>query len=62
MKYFFLVSALIISLTSCVSKKKLQQAEVKYAQLDSFYVKVQQDLKTCRDEEEASARKRAQME
>lgn len=62
MKYFFLTSALIISLASCVSKKKLQQAEVRYAQLDSFYVKVQQDLKTCRDEEEASARKRAQLE
>ena len=62
MKYFFLASALVISLASCVSKKKLQQAEVKYAQLDSFYVKVQQDLKACRDGEEASARKRAQLE
>jgi chemotaxis protein MotB len=62
MKYVFLVSTLIICLASCVSKKKLQQSEMKYAQLDSFYVKVQQDLKACRDEEEASARKRAQME
>jgi len=62
MKYVFLVSALIICLASCVSKKKLQQSEMKYAQLDSFYVKVQQDLKACRDEEQASARKRAQME
>ena len=62
MKYFFLVSALILCLASCVSKKKLQQSEAKYAQLDSFYVKVQQDLRACRDEEEASARKRAQME
>src|SRR5688500_6233166 len=64
MKYFnFLVAGLIIiSFASCVSKKKLQQAEVRYAQLDSFYVKVQQDLKTCRDEEEANARKRAQLE
>ena len=62
MKYVFLVSTLIICLASCVSKKKLQQSEMKYAQLDSFYVKVQQDLKACRDEEQASARKRAQME
>ena len=62
MKYFFLVSALIICLASCVSKKKLQQSEARYAQLDSFYVKVQQDLRTCRDEEEANARKRAQLE
>jgi chemotaxis protein MotB len=59
----FLVSAIIIgALTSCVSKKKLQQAEARYNQLDSFYVKVQQDLKLCRDEAEASARRRAQLE
>src|SRR5215216_7315638 len=60
-------SAIILVLTivlfgSCVSKKKLVQAEYRYNQLDSFYVKVQQDLKTCRDAEEASARRRAQME
>jgi chemotaxis protein MotB len=64
MKYpLFLVSAFIVlSFASCVSKKKLQQAQVRYNQLDSFYVKVQQDLKACRDEEEASARRRAQLE
>jgi chemotaxis protein MotB len=64
MKYpLFLVSAFImLSFASCVSKKKLQQAQIRYNQLDSFYVKVQQDLKTCRDEEEASARRRAQLE
>jgi chemotaxis protein MotB len=64
MKYpLFLLSALImLSFASCVSKKKLQQAQIRYNQLDSFYVKVQQDLKTCRDEEEASARRRAQLE
>ena len=60
-------SAIILVLTivlfgSCVSKKKLLQAEARYNRLDSFYVKVQQDLKTCRDEEEASARRRAQLE
>jgi chemotaxis protein MotB len=64
MKYpLFLVSAFImLSFASCVSKKKLQQAQIRYNQLDSFYVKVQQDLKTCRDEEEPSARRRAQLE
>ncbi len=64
MNYFFLAISVIIVFTfgSCVSKKKLQQAEARYSQLDSFYVKVQQDLKTCRDEEEASARRRAQLE
>ena len=51
-----------MTFASCVSKKKLLQAEARYNQLDSFYVKVQQDLKTCRDEEEANARRRAQME
>jgi chemotaxis protein MotB len=64
MKFLFLSLSVIIlfSFSSCVSKKKLQQAEARYSQLDSFYVKVQQDLKTCRDEEEASARRRAQLE
>ena len=63
MKYsMFLLPVIVISFASCVSKKKLQQAEARYNQLDSFYVKVQQDLKTCREEEEANARRRAQME
>jgi chemotaxis protein MotB len=59
---FLLPVIILVSFASCVSKKKLQQAEVRYNRLDSFYVKVQQDLKTCRDEEEASARRRAQLE
>ena len=62
MKYLFFSLVTIITFASCVSKKKLLQAEARYNQLDSFYVKVQQDLKTCRDEEEANARRRAQME
>jgi chemotaxis protein MotB len=59
---FLLPVIILVSFASCVSKKKLQQAEVRYNRLDSFYVKVQQDLKACRDEEEASARRRAQLE
>src|SRR5215216_7610223 len=63
MKYAVTSLAVVLVLfSSCVSKKKLLQAEYRYNQLDSFYVKVQQDLKTCRDAEEASARRRAQME
>ena len=64
MKGFLFLSAslLILSLSSCVSKKKLLAAEAKYNRLDSFYVKVQQDLKACRDSEEASARRKAQLE
>ena len=63
MKYSVIVFLLVlIVFASCVSKKKLQQAEARYNQLDSFYVKVQQDLKVCRDEAEAAARRRAQLE
>jgi chemotaxis protein MotB len=62
MNYSFLIPLAFVSLVSCVSKKKLQQAEARYNRLDSFYVKVQQDLKTCRDEEEANARRSAQLE
>jgi chemotaxis protein MotB len=62
MKYSVIVLLVLIVFASCVSKKKLQQAEARYNQLDSFYVKVQQDLKVCRDEAEAAARRRAQLE
>lgn len=63
MKYsLLLLTVLVVGFASCVSKKKLQQAEARYNRLDSFYVKVQQDLKTCREEEEANARRRAQLE
>jgi chemotaxis protein MotB len=63
MKYYVIIFSLALTvLASCVSKKKLQQAEARYNQLDSFYVKVQQDLKVCRDESEAAARRRAQLE
>ena len=51
-----------VSLASCVSSKKLKKEEARYAELNGFYVQVQNDLKKCRDEEEASARRRAQLE
>lgn len=51
-----------LSLVSCVSRKKLQQEQARYGELNSFYTKVQEDLKKCRDEEEAAARRRALLE
>lgn len=49
-------------LTSCVSQKKLKAEQDKYAKLNSFYEQVQTDLKKCREDEEAAARLRAQLE
>lgn len=60
--YLSIALIAIISLTSCVSGKKLKQEQARYAQLDSFYRKVQVDLRDCRDTEEANARRRAQLE
>ncbi|MFL5788291.1 MAG: flagellar motor protein MotB [Flavisolibacter sp.] len=51
-----------ISLASCVSTKKFKAEQARYAELDSSYRAVQTDLKTCRDAQDESARKRAQME
>jgi chemotaxis protein MotB len=48
--------------SSCAGGKKLKQEQARYAQLDSFYRKVQLDLRDCRDLEEANARRRAQLE
>ncbi len=49
-------------LSSCVSTKKLKEEQDKYARLNDYYVQVQNDLKKCREEEEANARLRAQLE
>lgn len=59
---FLLAGITLISFASCVSGKKLKAEQAKYAQLDSFYRKVQVDLRDCRDQEEANARRRAQLE
>jgi chemotaxis protein MotB len=59
---FLLVGVAMVVLASCASRKKLQAEQAKYAQLDSFYRKVQVDLRDCRDQEEANARRRAQLE
>lgn len=57
-----IAAALVVSMGSCVSKKKLQAEQSKYAELNTFYKQVQTDLQKCREEEEAAARKKAQLE
>jgi chemotaxis protein MotB len=60
-KVLFL-SFLVFAFTSCVSSKKLKEEQDKYAQLNTFYVQVQDDLRKCRDEEAEAARRRSLME
>lgn len=63
MRKFTLFAAVASLLfVSCVSGKKLKQEQARYAELNTFYTKVQQDLKECRDESEAQARLKAQLE
>jgi chemotaxis protein MotB len=52
----------VLALSSCASSKKLKGEQAKYAKLNEFYVQTQNDLKACREAEEASARRRSQLE
>ena len=62
LQHFLIVCFSAISLTSCISKKKLIAEQDKYAKLNTFYMQVQDDLKKCRDDEAESARKKAALE
>ncbi|MGZ3940381.1 MAG: hypothetical protein ACXVBK_16540, partial [Flavisolibacter sp.] len=62
LQHFLIVCFSAISLTSCISKKKLMAEQDKYAKLNTFYMQVQDDLKKCRDDEAESARKKAALE
>jgi chemotaxis protein MotB len=59
---FLIGSILVFAFTSCVSNKRLKQEQDKYAQLNTFYVQVQDDLRKCRDEEAEAARRRSLLE
>lgn len=61
-KTLFIAGAAALMLASCVSGKKLQAEQAKYAKLNDFYVQVQTDLKKCREDEETAARRRQQLE
>src|SRR6478672_4974339 len=60
--YFLIVCFSAISLTSCISKKKLLAEQDKYAKLNTFYMQVQDDLKKCRDNEAELSRKKSSLE
>lgn len=60
--YLMAIAAGSMLFVSCVSGKKLKKEQARYAELNSFYTKVQQDLKTCREDAEAMARLKAQYE
>jgi chemotaxis protein MotB len=61
-RHLSIAAVLIISLGSCVSKKKLSAEKARYEELNGFYKQVQTDLQKCREEEETAARKKAQLE
>ncbi len=63
MKKQLLFAALVVlSLSSCVSNKKLRAEQDKYAKLNTFYMQVQEDLKNCRDEQAELAKRKALLE
>ncbi|WP_207496560.1 OmpA/MotB family protein [Aridibaculum aurantiacum] len=54
------------SMASCVSKKKMQQEQARFQELNTFYINTQKDLEKCREEAEANLqaanRRKAQYE
>ena len=60
--HFLIVCFSVVSLTSCISKKKLLAEQDKYAKLNTFYMQVQDDLKKCRDNEAELSRKKSSLE
>ncbi|RPD46080.1 MULTISPECIES: OmpA/MotB family protein [Chitinophagaceae] len=61
-KSLLFAAALVILLSSCVSRKALKAEQSKYTKLNDYYVQVQNDLKKCRDDEAEAARRRSQLE
>lgn len=56
------ISLTVLVLASCAGKKKLLAEQARYHDLNTQYVQLQGDLQKCRQDEEANARKRAQLE
>ncbi len=61
-KTIFYLALTAISITSCVSNKKLKAEQDRYATLNTSYIGLKNELKDCRDKEDQSARKRAMLE
>lgn len=57
-----LASALVISFSSCVSKKLLKTEQTRYIDLQTQYAEVQSQLKNCNDLTMENARKKAELE
>jgi len=60
--HLLLLSFIILSFSSCVSRKTLKAEQDKYAKLNTFYMQVQDDLKKCREDEAEASRRRALLE
>src|SRR5947209_6811341 len=61
-KKMMLAVAMTAMLASCVSTKKFKLEQARYTSLDSSYRAVQSLLTQCRDDQDAAARRRAQLE
>lgn len=61
-KYTLAAVLMAALLTSCVSTKKFKLEQARYTSLDSSYRAVQTLLTQCRDDQDAAARRRAQLE
>ncbi len=48
-------------LGSCAGKKKLLEQQVKFDELNTFYISTQKDLEKCKQEAEDNARRRSQL-
>lgn len=60
--FFFAIILFCLFSTSCISKKKLEQEQLRYQNLQVEHTQTQADLKNCLQNAEESARKKAALE
>lgn len=53
-KKIVLAAVIMCMFASCVGKKKLQQEQARFQELNTFYISTQKDLEKCREEAEAN--------
>jgi chemotaxis protein MotB len=61
-RQILLLGSLSVLLFSCVSNKKFKAEQLRYAELNSAYTKLQGDLQNCNTDKAEAARKRASLE